>query len=153
MRANIINAAARGDTCMRACAYTGGTKQSHAEVCTVADKHCNPVTLRLRGLSATVGTVGARNERRQNERNTGLYVRTRMRYIWRSAYGGYDAHTYGTYATGGGGIRIDRHVILFLSNVGQFTGEQRTRTEVRELVNSENLRECEVLQVECRSCF
>lgn len=53
----------------------------------------------------------------------------------------------------GGGIRIDRHVILFLSNVGQFTGEQRTRTEVRELVNSENLRECEVLQVECRSCF
>lgn len=79
-------------------------------------------------------------------------MRTRMRYIWRSAYGGYDAHTYGTYATGGG-IRIDRHVILFLSNVGQFTGEQRTRTEVRELVNSENLRECEVLQVECRSCF
>jgi len=60
-------------------AYAGGITQSHTEVCTVAGKHCNPVTLRLRGLSATVVTVEARDEKREKGREMGLYALTSAR--------------------------------------------------------------------------
>lgn len=76
-----VRATARDDIYVRACACVRcvcgrNHAEPRAEVCTVPDKHCNPVTLRLRGLSATGVTVGARNEKRRNERNTRTCMRT-----------------------------------------------------------------------------
>lgn len=60
-------------------AYAGEITQSRTEVCTVAGKHCNPVTRRLRGLSATDVTVGASDEKRGWRGEMGLYALTSAR--------------------------------------------------------------------------
>lgn len=85
-------------------AYAGEITQSRTEVCTVAGKHCNPVTLRLRGLSALrpdrCDSRGRGTKREVKGRNG--FICVNVSALRRSAHG--DA---------GRGAKIDRRITWY----------------------------------------